>query len=482
MGFRLALGFALIAAISAGAAGGITTWTARANILEAEQNRLLANFESIASEMPLQLSAPTTLLTVDSSKNYLQVASGILKGPTMVYLPATSQSFGNIDLADIPESFRTARNPNTGTRYMRTTADGGLSFIVGQWRQVAIEPSPQSNTESPLTLDVELYARYPLTVQEGQINKLTRTTALLTSAVGLAAALIGVLLSRQLLRPVTTLRKAVENFGGGEDPIKLRPSGVSELSEVIITFNETSSRLYQAMKALSESEERARRFVADVSHELRTPTTAMVASADLLANSATAPEHREEAAILTASAARRLARLTEDLLEISRFDAGQITVNPVGFNVGERLEILHEERGWSKDVVMTTDGVLTIKTDIRRFDIIVSNLVSNALTHGKTPVHVSVESQSDHLHLRVHDAGTGIAEADLPHLFERFYKSDRSRSRGGTGLGLALVAENILILGGRVSAASGVEGTTFTVELPQNGGQLRNPHQSPTNK
>ncbi|GAA4659440.1 sensor histidine kinase [Arthrobacter cryoconiti] len=463
MRFRLAIGFALIAVLSAGAAGGITIWSARDNILEAEQNRVLSDFQSVSLALPYQLTIPAN---ADAPKYALETFSSVLHGPVALDVLTPSMSLGNISLNDIPASFRLTKTAGSGTTFARTTIDGKLTFIVGESKRILLLSSSQSGTQTSSDVDVVLYARYPLMVQKGQIDQLTSTASLLSLLVGLVAALIGVLLSRGLLRPVTALRAAVENLGVTGKPTELRVRGVSELSEVIRAFNDTSTRLHQAMAELSESEIRARRFVADVSHELRTPTAAMVASADVLDNPAGTLEHRAEAARLTASAARRLAQLTGDLLEISKFDAGQIMVQPTRFDVAQRLRRLHAERAWPDGVEVALAGPLMIESDLRRFDVIVSNLLSNALAHGKEPVIITGEAHADQLELRVHDCGGGIDAEDLAHLFDRFYKSDRSRSRGGTGLGLSLVKENVVLIGGSVSVASATSGTTFTLRIP----------------
>lgn len=461
LGFRLALGFALIAAISAGATGAVTTWSARDNILEAEQNRLIGDFNRMFAELPNDIGDPYLNDTPNRAQFILDGIRNQLRGPMGAEIPGTSQFVGNLSPDAVPESIRTASVPGNQPLYLRTRDGGSAAFSVAQAKEIQFYTGAGTVASYP----VLVYASYPLNKQEQQINGLTTQTALLTLSVGVAAAFVGVLLSRQVLRPITALRRAVDRFGRSPTPVRLRASGVRELGGLIDSFNHTSGQLHRTVAELTESEKRARRFVADVSHELRTPTAAMVAAADTLDNPATAPEQLAQASRVTASAARRLAKLTEDLLEISRFDAGQIALQPVWFDAVERLGLLIAERGWPQ-VSISAAEELRVRLDARRFDVIAANLIGNALSHGGAPVDVLLDVTESRLRLEVVDHGTGIAAEDLPLLFDRFFKSDQSRSRGGTGLGLALVAENTALLGGSVQVQSRPGRTVFTVELP----------------
>lgn len=461
LGFRLAFGFALIAAISAAGTGAATTWSARDNILRAEQDRLINEFSRTLTGFPNQIDVVNKSRNETNTAYVLATLTYSLRGPMGIETPSTGESIGNITPGGLPGDFRSGNVSSDFPRFARTTLFGSLYFIVAQTKDIQLT----SGGRVVQTIPIMLYAQNSLILQEQQINGLTTQTALLTVSVGILAAFIGVLLSRQILRPVTALRRAVERFGQSPNPIRLKASGVRELGGVIDTFNNTSGQLHQTMAELTESEKRARRFVADVSHELRTPTAAMVAAADTLDNPGAAADQLAEAGRVTASAARRLAKLTEDLLEISRFDAGQIALQPVNFDAAERLGLLVSDRGWH-DVAVTATGALRVELDARRYDVIVSNMIANALTHGGAPVEVSASITENRLRVLVADHGPGISAEDLPLLFDRFFKSDQSRSRGGTGLGLALVAENAALLGGEVWVESVAGQTTFCVELP----------------
>jgi signal transduction histidine kinase len=162
--------------------------------------------------------------------------------------------------------------------------------------------------------------------------------------------------------------------------------------------------------------------------------------------------------------------MVEDLMEISRLDAGKEAVRVEPVDIGSLVRQILRARGWEARVQVRGDDVV-IQTDRRRIERIVANLVGNALEHGggNVRVTVGVDSGPDPGQVRVEvaDRGSGIAPDHLQHLFDRFYKADPSRSTPGSGLGLGIAMENARLLGGdiRVQSELGV-GSTFTLILP----------------
>jgi signal transduction histidine kinase len=163
---------------------------------------------------------------------------------------------------------------------------------------------------------------------------------------------------------------------------------------------------------------------------------------------------------------KRLRDLVEDLMEISRLDAGTQPVRPERVDLGSLVATAVRARGWQDRVRLDTSEVV-LETDPRRVERIAANLIGNALEHGGRDVAVRVGADGLGAFVEVSDRGPGIAREDLPHLFERFYKADPARTGRGTGLGLAIALENARLLGGDVQVWSdqGV-GTRFTLRLP----------------
>lgn len=254
-------------------------------------------------------------------------------------------------------------------------------------------------------------------------------------------------------------------------------TGSDELAELSRSFNETAAELERTVAELRRLESRGRRFVADVSHELRTPLAAMTAVTDVLDQRVEG--ETGEALRLVSEGTQRLSVLVNDLMEISRFDAGAAELHRDDIDLAESVRRTVASRWRPEDVGLRlpAPGELRARVDPRRLDVVTANLVGNALRHGEPPVAVTLERRGDIAVLEVTDNGPGIAPDALPHIFERFYKASTSRARRGSGkgggdgdssgLGLAITAENVRLHGGRIRAANRPGGgAVFTVELP----------------
>lgn len=293
---------------------------------------------------------------------------------------------------------------------------------------------------------------------------------------GLAVALIpGLLAARSVLRPVRKLREAARNMGSGRLDTRIPVRGRDELADLARTFNETAGQLERSVRELRVAEERARRFASDVSHELRTPLAGMLAVTEVLDEDADGLDADTARAVRLVSAETgKLAVLVEDLMEISRFDARAAELNADEVDVAEAIRMTLHNRHWTDDRVRTElpDGIRA-RLDPRRFDVVIANLVGNALRHGGTPVTVRLRTEqlpagTRVLITEVVDSGPGIRPKALPHIFDRFYKADAARTRSaGSGLGLAITQENVKLHGGSIRAGNlPGGGAVFTVEIP----------------
>lgn len=225
----------------------------------------------------------------------------------------------------------------------------------------------------------------------------------------------------------------------------------------------------RAMRPITEALERQRRFVADASHELRTPVAVLRARAESIA--------RGEAPGGELDRLRRdaegLSGLLDDLLDLARLDADQLGLRREPFPVGDIAEELVEEltplarqRGLRLDA---RPRPIFARADPARTRQVLRALVDNALAHARSGVQIEVERAGARALIHVRDDGPGIAAADLPRLFDRFYRADQARARGegGAGLGLAIASELAQRMGGSLCARSEPgQGATFTVALP----------------
>ncbi|WP_222849908.1 sensor histidine kinase [Trebonia kvetii] len=285
---------------------------------------------------------------------------------------------------------------------------------------------------------------------------------------------VAVAVYRPVVLPVRRLARAAQRMSGGDLSARVQLQGRDELAQLVTTFNEMASALENKVSELEQMEARARKFADDVSHELRTPLTAMTAVAGILHEHPGLTGDAATAGRLVQQEVEHLNRLVEDLIEISRFDAGtaQLVTDETG--IASAVSQCLRARGWS-DVRTDVPAGVTARLDRRRFDVILANLVGNALRHGGPPVTVTARIQADgrgagQLALEVRDHGNGLPLTAIPHLFERFYKADTARTRSeGSGLGLAIARENARLHGGDIHAGNHPDGgAVFTVNLPLN--------------
>jgi len=283
----------------------------------------------------------------------------------------------------------------------------------------------------------------------------------------LLAALVGRALARGTLEPVGRASEAARHMAEGLLDTRLPESGEDEFGAWAASFNRMAEALEAKVKALSDAQARERRFTSDVAHELRTPVAALVGEASLLREHLDGmPEDTRRPAELLVQDVGRLRRLVDELMEISRLDAGREPVQAEFVDVPALIGAVARSRGWQSRVAIEGEAV-SAWTDRRRMERVVANLVGNAVEHGGRDVRVWVGRDGERVAIEVNDRGPGIPPEHLPHLFERFYKSDPSRSGAGSGLGLAIAAENARLLGGDIQVRSEVGvGTQFRVVLP----------------
>ena len=281
------------------------------------------------------------------------------------------------------------------------------------------------------------------------------------------AGLVGKLLARRTLDPVARASQAAQSIAEGLLATRLPVRGKDEFGSWATSFNEMAEALEAKIAALQEAQARERRFTSDVSHELRTPLTALVGEASLLGEHLERmPSEARRPAELLIQDVGRLRRLVDELMEISRFDAGRESIQVDSVDLMALIQAAVRARGWDQQVEISGQDVV-LQSDRRRLERIVANLMGNALEHGGGRCRVSVGLNGRRAFVEVTDRGHGIPSEHLAHLFDRFYKADPSRRGSGSGLGLAIAMENARLLGGDIDLWSEVgTGTRFTLLLP----------------
>ena len=355
----------------------------------------------------------------------------------------------------------------SSTRASLRSVPPGLRAIVDRgelgYERTTVASDRFLVTGAPGANGTKLYFFFPENDLRHELSVLRNVLLGGVGVLVLLAALAGYALARSTLRPVARASTAARSLAEGLLETRLPVEGRDEFGVWAQSFNEMAAALEAKIEALSAAEARERRFTADVAHELRTPVTALMGEASLLADhlDRMPPESRRPAELLIADVAR-LRRLVEDLMEISRFDAGAESVHAEPVDVAALVRATLNARGWSDRVRLEGDG-LRVNSDPRRLERIVANLVDNALEHGGSSVAVRIGPDGE---VEVADDGPGIPAEHLPHVFERFYKADASRTGSGTGLGLAIARENATLLGAELEVVSEERNTRFTLRLP----------------
>jgi two-component system sensor histidine kinase MprB len=285
----------------------------------------------------------------------------------------------------------------------------------------------------------------------------------------LLAAIAGTAVARTGLRPVQRLTEATARVANTGDLTPIPVSGDDELARLTHSFN-------AMLGAVAESQERQRRLVADAGHELRTPLTSMRTNLELLLaserpNSPTlSQEDKTEIQSDVRAQIDELTTLIGDLVELAREDAPQVVHEPV-----DLVEVVERslDRARRRASNVTFDVQLqpwTLLGDSSALERAVLNLLDNAVKFSPSgsAVRLSLRQVGDgSAVVEVADAGPGIADADLPHVFERFYRSSEARTLPGSGLGLAIVKQVAQRHGGTATAGRAPEGgALFTLRLP----------------
>lgn len=272
--------------------------------------------------------------------------------------------------------------------------------------------------------------------------------------------------ARGVLAPVEEASRAAERIAAGDLDARIGLDSPDELGAMAASFDRMAA-------AVQASQEQQRRFVADVAHELRTPLTALVAEASVVGAhlDELPPERRRPAELLVADVGR-LRTLVEELMELSRFDAGVERADTIDIDVRRLVRAIVAARLPSALVEVQREVPATIPSDPRRLERILGNLIDNAREHAVGAEVRVVVAPTDldgvpGLAMTVADRGPGVPPDRLERIFERFSKLDPSRSGGSSGLGLAIAAEHAALLGGYLEARQrGGGGLAVTLALP----------------
>lgn len=302
---------------------------------------------------------------------------------------------------------------------------------------------------------------------------LSNTALIVQLSVMVILIIFSVIASGLFAKPFRKMAQSIDEIQTGYGVDELMIEDYAETEEISERINE----LLKNMKVLDESRQE---FVSNVSHELKTPLTSMKVLADSLIGQEGAPiELYQEFMVDIASEIERENKIITDLLSLVKMDKAADGLNVASVNVNELLELIMKRimpiaETQNIELVLESFRPVSAEIDETKMSLALTNLIENAVKYNdKTDgwVHVSLNADHQYFYVKVEDNGIGIPEESLDHIYERFYRVDKSHSReiGGTGLGLAITRNVILMHRGAIKAFSTEgEGTIFTVRIPLN--------------
>lgn len=376
-----------------------------------------------------------------------------LSPDTTVVVDGRIVRLGTAKSADLTPDVTSANH--TDLQVLRRTK-GPYRVLFGT--QVTIAGPPGSNG-----LQVQLYSVRPLLGVHDKIVSIIKVVGICLGLGVLLGAVVALWLSRYIVRPLRRIDRAAARASDGDLTVRLGEQGAPELEQLVGSFN-------SLMDTHHHSLQQSRRFAADVSHELRTPLAALLPAGEVLQEeSATMSADAREAAGLLNSEIQNLVRLVEDLIEISRHDSRQVSLELSEVDLVALTREVLDHRGWPDVVTVRAEpSGVTAQVDRRRIELVIANLVGNAVRHGRPPITIDLRATTTSAVIEVTNAGDPIPPEIQDRLFDRFYKAETARTRTqGSGLGLALTLENVRAHDGTIEVRSDAAYTAFRVTLPR---------------
>ena len=481
--------------LAGGSAGMLITRVQRQQSLLRTQTLAVALAQRIGQPMGMRMGAPDLLERLQREGERIQGRVMLLdRDGQVVYDSSASDGASYLGERVLVEQRAMPRMFMPPSVRRHTFADGHEYFVV------LVELMAPSEARA---------ARYlALALQVGEVDPPWRALLpriLLVGIVVIALALLlAMVVSNSITRPITEMTRAAEAMARGEYEHAIQAEGEDEVARLAQSFAHMSRQVSQAQRT-------QRDLLANVSHDLRTPLTSIQGFSQALLEGAVTDQdgYRRGAEVIHAEA-ERMGRLVQDLLDLARLESGQLDVEPQSLSIGTMLhtEVAHSEVRASEADVEIVEQVSQelpgITGDGHRLGQALANLLDNAIKYARKGTKVRVEAQhlgphaprpepmptsfgpaptaGDWVCITIANEGEPIPEAELPRIFERFYRGDKSRAASsrsgrlvgraeGSGLGLAIAREAILAHGGRIEVSSHAErGTRFRVWLPVGAG------------
>jgi len=300
-------------------------------------------------------------------------------------------------------------------------------------------------------------------------SAMVRTIVVAAVWILIASCMTAYVLFQRVLDPLKTLSDAAKSFAKGDFSKRVYVDGNDEIADTAAAFNNMAN-------VLEKNEELRNSFLGSVSHDLRTPMTIIGGFVDGIRDGTIPEEKRDYYLGIISDEVRRLSRLVNSLLEISRMQTGEKKLNFSKFNISEKARqilISFEKKIDEKklEIDFNNEEDITVNADADAIHQVLYNLTDNAVkfVNQGGNIKISIENRNKNCVISIRNTGDGIPKEEIPHVFDRFYKSDRSRGldKNGTGLGLYIAKTNVVMHGGDMTVTSVAgEYTEFTFSLP----------------
>ena len=484
--FRTVTSAVLLTALALLAAGGFLSnqiaaglFQERFHQVESESVRGLNQVKAIFDSAATTDRASTHSLVTNTLK--ILEGDGALVPRDFVLVPLSRENLyvgptasGNLTSRIVPEALAAQIRESNAIYWqsieVKQGAGTGPGLIFGT--RVTLPPGA----------DYGLYLVYDLSSVQNTLDFINRAMALVGGLLLLVVGGITWYVTRGVVRPVADAAQVSEKLAAGELQERMEVKGDDEIARLGTSFNHMAQSLQDQINQLATLSQMQQRFVSDVSHELRTPLTTVRMAAEVLhdAREDFDPINKRSAELLY-NQVERFQILLNDLLEVSRFDAGVAVLDaePTDLVAVARRVIdaatPHADAMGSLLRLSTPAGGCVAEMDARRIERVVRNLVMNAIEHGEgNPIDISVAGNESAVALTVRDRGIGMSPEASTRVFDRFWRADpaRARTTGGSGLGLSIATEDTRLHTGRLEAwgERGV-GSCFRLTLPRQLGQ-----------
>ncbi|CAH1210583.1 Heme sensor protein HssS [Paenibacillus allorhizoplanae] len=453
--FRIVVTFILIAMVSSVLALFLSNWYYLTKLRDQNEEqiwKITTEIRSLYEEMPNV--EPATYFTHIANMGFqLYVVNDQMAG-TFYGTPYKHTQFD-------PEQIQRVL---AGETYRGMLQERHVLMVIGYF-----ENSLRNSIGVPVQVQGKTYALFVRPNLEQQIGGVRVLMAFLLGLTFLFSIVLIIIFSQFIVKPVKRLREATRRIVGGSYEMTMDVSRQDEIGELARDFT------YMA-QSLKQVEAMRQEFVGNVSHEIQSPLTSIQGFAQSILDQTTSEEEKERYLHIILDESKRLSSLSKQLLTLASLDKESHVVKRTMYRLDEQIRqiLIHTEWQWS-------EKALDIELDLPETDVSADhqlmhqvwlNLITNGIKYARPhdALHIAIQSSEMEVTVVVSDTGIGMSESELPHIFTRFYKADRSRNRAstGTGLGLSIVQKIIELHGGSIHVQSELgKGTTFTVHLPR---------------